>query len=66
MQIFGTCGSDEKMELLKQKGVDHPINYNKSDFEQVVKTITKGEGVDIVIVRVFVFFFSSLSSRFPC
>jgi len=48
-EIFGTCGSEEKVKLLKEKGVHHPINYRTSDFEVEVQKITKGEGVDIVI-----------------
>ncbi|MEP0369380.1 MAG: zinc-binding dehydrogenase [Cyclobacteriaceae bacterium] len=30
--VFGTAGSDEKMEYLKSLGVDHPINYRKVDY----------------------------------
>ncbi|MFK5879177.1 MAG: zinc-binding dehydrogenase [Flavobacteriaceae bacterium] len=36
-EIFGTCGSDEKMEYLKSLGVHHPINYRKDDFYEVIK-----------------------------
>ncbi|HEY4798706.1 MAG TPA: alcohol dehydrogenase catalytic domain-containing protein, partial [Bacteroidia bacterium] len=32
--VYGTCGSDEKIEFLKQIGVDVPINYNKKDFQE--------------------------------
>lgn len=49
LEIFGTCGSDDKVKLLQDKGVQHPINYRKHDFEQEVKRITKGEGVDIIV-----------------
>lgn len=32
-EIFGTCGSEEKIEFIKEMGVDHPINYRTRDFE---------------------------------
>ncbi len=36
-EVFGTCGSDEKIEYLKSLGVHHPINYRKDDFYEVIK-----------------------------
>jgi len=48
-EIFGTCGSDDKVKLLTEKGVHHPINYKKTDFEHEVKRITNGKGVDVII-----------------
>jgi len=48
-EVFGTCGSDEKIKLLKEKGVHHPINYSTQDFEDEIKRITSGEGVDIIL-----------------
>jgi len=47
-EIFGTCGSDEKIKLLREKGVEHPINYRTSDFEVEVKKLTNNKGVDII------------------
>lgn len=35
--IYSTAGSDAKIEYLKQQGVQHPINYNKEDFSEVIK-----------------------------
>jgi len=49
LEIFGTCGSDEKVKFLKERGVDHPINYRTQDFEVEVSKITKQEGVDLII-----------------
>jgi len=48
-EIFGTCGSDGKLSLLKEKGVHHPINYATQDFEEEIKRITDGKGVDIIL-----------------
>jgi NADPH2:quinone reductase len=49
VKIFGTCGSNDKVKLLTEKGVYHPINYRTSDFETEVKRITDGKGVDIIL-----------------
>jgi len=48
-EVFGTCGSDEKAKLLKEKGIQHVINYRTHDFETEVKRLTNNEGVDITI-----------------
>ncbi len=47
-EIFSTAGSDEKLQYLTSLGVQHAINYNKEDFENKVKTITGGKGVDVI------------------
>jgi NADPH2:quinone reductase len=47
-EIFGTAGSDAKLKLLSEAGVHHPINYLTHDFEQEVKRITDGKGVDVI------------------
>ncbi len=46
--IFGTCGSDEKMEYLKSLGVHHPINYRTHNFYEEVKRINGDTGLDAV------------------
>lgn len=46
-EVFGTAGSPEKLDYLRELGVDHPINYRSSDFEQEVKKIAK-EGIDVI------------------
>ncbi len=47
-KVFGTAGSDEKLEFLKELGVDHPINYRKNDFAVEVKKIMKKERIDVI------------------
>lgn len=46
--VIGTVGSVEKMELARQHGSDHVIDYRKEDFVARVKEITNGAGVDVV------------------
>jgi len=46
--IYGTAGSDEKLEYLKSIGVDYPINYKTQDFEIEIKKIRQTQGVDVI------------------
>jgi NADPH:quinone reductase-like Zn-dependent oxidoreductase len=49
-EVIVTSSSDEKLERAVQIGADHTINYKKvTDVVQIVKDITAGFGVDIVI-----------------
>ena len=46
--VIGTVGSDEKAELARAHGCDHPIVYTRDNFVEAVKRITGGEGVPVV------------------
>jgi len=46
VEMYGTSSSDEKLERAKGLGLQHGINYKKTDYEVAVKDLTKGEGVD--------------------
>jgi len=46
--VIGTVSSEKKAGLARSAGADHVILYTQSDFEQEVKTITSGAGVDVV------------------
>lgn len=48
-EVFGTASTDEKLELAERLGCDHPINYEETDFREVVDDETDGEGVDLVL-----------------
>ena len=47
-EIFATAGSDAKLKMLREAGVQHPINYSTEDFESVIKSKTSGHGVDVI------------------
>jgi NADPH:quinone reductase len=47
-ETFGTASSDEKLERLRELGLTHAINYTREDYEQKIKDMTGGEGVDVV------------------
>ncbi len=46
--VIGTVGSDEKAELARAHGCDHPIIYTRENFVDRVKEITDGKGVPVV------------------
>jgi NADPH2:quinone reductase len=46
--VYGTCGSDEKIEYLKKLGVDFPVNYKKTDFYSEIKKLLGKQGLDVV------------------
>jgi NADPH:quinone reductase len=48
VEMYGTSSTDEKLARVKELGLQHGINYKQHDYEQVVKNLTHGEGVDAV------------------
>ncbi len=47
--VFGTAGSDEKIKLLSDLNIDGAINYRTQDFENEIKKMTNGKGVDVIL-----------------
>ncbi len=48
VEMYGTSSSPEKLARVKELGLQHGINYKQHDYEEVVKNLTHGEGVDAV------------------
>ena len=48
VEMYGTSSSEEKLTRVKPLGLQHAINYKQHDYEEVVKNLTHGEGVDAV------------------
>ncbi|MGR0187090.1 quinone oxidoreductase family protein [Azospirillum aestuarii] len=46
--VIGTVSSDEKAELARAAGCDHPIIYTRDNFVNRVKDLTDGQGVPVV------------------
>ena len=46
--VIGTVGSDDKAELARAHGCDHPIVYTREDFVAEVERITDGAKVEVV------------------
>ena len=47
--VLATAGTDEKCAACVALGADHAINYKTNDFVEQVKTLTKGQGVDVIL-----------------
>ncbi len=46
--VIATAGSATKLELARDHGADHGINYRQQDFRDEVLALTAGRGVDAV------------------
>ena len=47
--VYTTAGSDEKCRICEQLGAAYAFNYHNSDFEEEIKSVTEGKGVDIIL-----------------
>ena len=47
-RVIAAASSGEKLEVCRQKGADHIINYLKEDLRAKIKEITGDQGVDVV------------------
>jgi NADPH:quinone reductase len=48
IEMYGTSSSEEKLARVKTLGLQHGINYKQRDYEETIKEMTNGEGVDAV------------------
>jgi NADPH2:quinone reductase len=48
VEMYGTSSSEAKLARVKELGLQNGINYKQRDYEEVVKNLTRGEGVDAV------------------
>lgn len=48
-RVIVTAGSDDKCAACLALGADHAINYKTHDFQDEVKRLTDGQGVDVVL-----------------
>ena len=51
-RVFATAGSEAKLRLARELGADEVIDHTQADWGQVVRKLTAGRGVDIVIEHV--------------
>jgi NADPH2:quinone reductase len=47
--VLATASSDDKLDRLREYGLDHGINYRTDDFPSVARELTGGRGVDLVV-----------------
>ncbi|KAL7754234.1 hypothetical protein RI367_000215 [Sorochytrium milnesiophthora] len=50
-KVLGTCGSEDKAEMLRSFGVDRPVNYKTEKLGDVLRSECK-QGVDVVFESV--------------
>ena len=48
IETYGTSSSAEKLARVKELGLDHGINYREEEYEEAIRELTHGEGVDAV------------------
>jgi NADPH:quinone reductase len=48
VEMYGTSSSEEKLTRVKELGLQHGINYAERDYEDAIKEMTRGEGVNAV------------------
>ena len=48
-RVFATAGSDQKCRAIEALGAERGINYRTEDFTAVVKELTSGRGVDLIL-----------------
>ncbi|GAB3329867.1 NADPH:quinone oxidoreductase family protein [Larkinella ripae] len=46
--VIAAASTDEKLELCRQTGARHTINYSLEDLRERIRAITGGQGVDVV------------------
>ncbi len=47
--VLATASADDKLERLRDFGLDHGINYRDQDFAAVARELTGGQGVALVV-----------------
>src|SRR5437879_3935195 len=47
--VLSTASSDEKLERLREFGLDHGINYARESFVERTRELTDGRGVDVIL-----------------
>jgi NADPH:quinone reductase len=47
--VIATASNDEKLERLKELGLDHGINYASESFVERARDLTDGRGVDVIL-----------------
>ena len=48
-RVFATAGSPEKCAVCRELGAERAINYQREDFQAVIKEATGGRGVDVIL-----------------
>jgi NADPH2:quinone reductase len=49
LQVIGTAGTAEGLDLVRRQGAHHALNHREADYLQQVLPLTDGRGVDVVL-----------------
>ena len=60
--VLATASSDERLERLKEYGLDHGVNYREGDWVSKARAATGGRGVDLVVDSVGTTFAGSIQA----
>jgi NADPH2:quinone reductase len=47
--VIAAASTDKKLELCRDYGADHLLNYAKTDLKSALKELTGGKGVDVIL-----------------
>ncbi|MBT8313659.1 MAG: NADPH:quinone oxidoreductase family protein [Maribacter sp.] len=47
-KVIAAASKDEKLDLCREYGADHTINYSKKDLKAAIKELTGGKGADVI------------------
>jgi NADPH2:quinone reductase len=48
-EVYATASSAEKLEVARNQGANHLINYRTEDFAEIISLETNGYGVDVIL-----------------
>lgn len=48
-QVYATAGTEEKVRACIEMGANFAVNYRETDFAELVRDQTEGEGVDLIL-----------------
>ena len=48
-RVLATASSDDRLERLREYGLDEGINYASTDFAEAVRHLTGGHGADVIV-----------------
>jgi len=60
--VLATASSDERLDRLKEFGLDHGVNYREGDWVAKVRSLTGGKGVDLVVDSVGTTLYGSINA----
>jgi NADPH2:quinone reductase len=49
LQVIGTAGTEEGLELVREQGAHHALSHRSPDYLQRIPALTGGRGIDVVL-----------------